>query len=247
VVAGLHAARAAFRRRPADALRLFFLPERRLDCEEMRRELRQRRLPYREVGPEELERIAGTSRHGGVALVCRPAPTLEAHDLLADLGPQALIVALDGVGNPHNLGAIVRTAAWFGADALVLRGDLPAHGLSAAALRVAEGGAECVPLCPVRDLGRLLLDLARRGVTTVALDQRAPAGLEGAALAGPVCLVLGEEEEGLSPAARHVCRLTLAIRGTGQVESLSVSVAAGIAMAAVRAAQGRAAADGGRR
>jgi tRNA G18 (ribose-2'-O)-methylase SpoU len=140
-------------------------------------------------------------------------------------------VALDGVENPHNVGAVIRSAAFLGADGVVVHGRTEAP-FSPAALRVAEGGAEHVILGRVDDLAALLGVLADAGVAVVGTDAAASDDARAFRYPRRCVIVLGSEASGLSAAVRRTLTHTVGIRGTGAVESLNVSVAAGIVLAA---------------
>jgi tRNA G18 (ribose-2'-O)-methylase SpoU len=145
--------------------------------------------------------------------------------------PAAAAIALDRVTNPHNLGAVVRSAAYFGADGvLYAHGDGPAR-LPPAAVRVAEGGAECVPIAAVERLAPALAFARARGVRVVGTDARARDDAFSLAWPRPCIVVVGNEREGLSRDVRPLCDATVAIPGTGRVESLNASVAAGVVLA----------------
>lgn len=231
-VCGLHACLAVLGRRPEALQRVYHAPWRRAELGPLLSACAARRLPYNEVSNEELERLAKSTHHGGVVAFVEPQPGLDLDALLAALPREAVLLAADGVGNPHNLGAILRTAAWFGAAALVVPQDKGQAGLSAAAMRVAEGGAEHVPIVEVPDLGAALRRLAAAGVTCLAAEAGGGPSPLAADLPRPLLLLLGNEEEGVRPALRTACQGTLSIPGTGAVESLNVSVAAGILLAA---------------
>ena len=137
---------------------------------------------------------------------------------------------LDGVENPHNLGSILRTAAHFGVAAVAGKaGELPP--LSPAAVRVAEGGAEIVPVCDLAEPAGDLRRLAAAGFTIVAASSHRGLAPAATRLAGKIVLVLGSEGKGVSPVIARVATAHVCIPGTGSVESLNVSVAAGILLA----------------
>lgn len=231
---GAAAVAAAFAHRPDAVLRLFYLPSRRAEAGPFCARLARARKPYREVPPEELARIAGTPHHGGIVAVAAPraVPPLPAPESL----PEGLLPVLDGIGNPHNLGAIARSAAFFGCKALLLSGDPRQAGLSDAAWRTSEGGLEALALYRAPDLPAALRTLSRRYLTVAAVARGgvAPEALprEGR----PIALVLGNEEQGLAPATIEACAARVTLPGSGLVESLNVSVAAAVLMHALGAA-----------
>jgi TrmH RNA methyltransferase len=134
---------------------------------------------------------------------------------------------LDGIGNPHNLGAIARSAAFFGARALLLSGDPRQADLSDAAFRTAEGGLEHLEVFRARDLPALLRGMRDRFLTVAAV---AAGGVSPAALprGRPIALVLGNEEQGPSMPSLEACETRLTLTGSGLVESLNVSAAAAV-------------------
>lgn len=225
VVSGLNAALAVARHRPESILRVFFHRARRVEVGPLLKAAAVARRPYREVPADDLEKITQSTHHEGVAVVTTPLDLVPLDTLLRK--PAPLYLALDGVGNPHNLGSILRSAAWFGADGLIFPSQPGQASLSQAVFRTSEGGAEVVPCCGVDDLPRALLALNAAGIPTVGADQRAPRARWDAGLVRPVCLVLGSEGEGLSEAVRRACAELVAIPGSGGVESLNVGVAAG--------------------
>lgn len=235
IVCGLHAAMAALRHRPDAIRRVYYAASRRHELGPLLKHTAALRRPYNEVGPDELEAVAGTVHHEGVVVVTDPIDHVPLAALLRALPRDAVLVALDGVGNPHNLGAILRSAAWFGATGVLVPLEDPRQAaLSPAAVRVARGGAEVVPVVGVPNLAAALRQLAEAGVTLFAVEaETGPSPLEGEPLPRPCCLVLGSEDQGLSPAVRLLCKRRLSIPGSGAVESLNVSVAAGILLAAV--------------
>jgi TrmH RNA methyltransferase len=229
---GAAAVRAVFLRRPEAVLRLFFTPERAAMARPLAGYMARQRRPYREVPPEELARIAGTQHHGGIVAVAqtRFAEPLPGHALPHDLPAGPVLPVLDGIGNPHNLGAIARSAAFFGARALLLSDDPRQADLSDAAFRIAEGGLEALRVLRARNLPVLLKGMRPRFLTLAAVPQ---GGLPPEAVVRdgrPVALLLGNEEEGLPPATLEACeaRVTLAGHGAAGVESLNVSVAAAV-------------------
>lgn len=227
-IAGDAAVAALFAKRPEAVLRLFYVAARRREAGPFCKLLAAARKPYREVPPEELARIAGTPHHGGIVAVAlaRELPELGA-PFPAALLQARVLPALDGVGNPHNLGAVARSAAFFGCGGLLLSGDPRQAGLSDAAYRTAEGGLEHLGVFRVPNLGIALRAMAPRFTTVAAV---ARGGVAPAALprGKPFVLVLGNEEEGPPAATLAACAHRVTLPGSGRVESLNVSVAAAV-------------------
>ncbi|MDY0067368.1 MAG: 23S rRNA (guanosine(2251)-2'-O)-methyltransferase RlmB [Steroidobacteraceae bacterium] len=233
LVFGMHAVRTLLQRRPERALTLI-LQKGREDARVS--ELVQRaqacgvRIEWREA--RELDRLAGGERSQGACLQVRPATTLgegALDDLLERAGPQPLLLVLDGVQDPHNLGACLRTADAAGACAVIAPRDRAA-GLSATVRKVASGAAETLPLIQVVNLARTLRWLKEREIWIVGTDDEASASLYGAKLTGPLAVVLGGEGSGLRRLTREGCDLLVRIPMKGVVESLNVSVAAGVVL-----------------
>jgi TrmH RNA methyltransferase len=227
---------ALFARRPADVMRLFHVAERRREAGPFCAQLARLRRPYREVPPAELARIAGTPHHGGIVALALPraVPALDPRALPAGMLAARVTPVLDGVGNPHNLGAIARSAAFLGCKAMLLSGDPRQAGLSDAAFRTSEGGLEALDLLRAEDLPAALRLLAPRMLTVAAV---ARGGVPPGAVPrdAPVALVLGNEEVGLPAATIAACALRVTLPPAGPVESLNVSVAAALLIHAIAA------------
>jgi TrmH RNA methyltransferase len=229
---GLHAVQAAFARRP-EALRKLYLAEARIpQLQPLLKWCVARRIGYRVVADEDLRKLAASSHHEGVvADVLReePAPlTAWLRDLPA--GP-CCALWLDGVGNPHNLGAILRSAAHFGASAMLLPKQ-STLALSGAAARVAEGGAEAVPFVRLGRDDNAIAQLRGAGFALAARVVRGGADLFAAPLPRRLVFVLGAEGEGMDAALASACDSRLSIPGTGAVESLNVASATAVLLAA---------------
>ncbi|TAK69961.1 MAG: 23S rRNA (guanosine(2251)-2'-O)-methyltransferase RlmB [Actinomycetota bacterium] len=188
-----------------------------------------------EVGRSELDRIAGRAVHQGLALRVPPYSYADLDDLLAGAGSarqEPLLVALDAVTDPRNLGAVIRSAAAFGAHGVVVPARRAA-GVSAAAWKTSAGAAARVPVARVVNLTRALVSLQRSGFTVVGLAAGGASSwddLDREVLAGPVVLVVGSEGAGLSRLVAQTCDLLASIPMTAATESLNASVAAGIAL-----------------
>jgi TrmH RNA methyltransferase len=226
-ICGLAAVQALFDRDPGRAERLFFEPALRGELDSACRTLAHAHKPYRAAEAAELARVAGTVLHGGVVVIARPRP-------LADLDPATAgawahdgkpLLILD-IGNPHNLGAIARSAAFFGLARIVLA-DRPDQAFpSDAAYRVAEGGLECLALYRAQ-LPAALHELRRayRIVGTSLAGGSAEIAPSGDR---PVALILGNEKTGLDAAMIALCDEVVRIPGSGLVQSLNVASAAAI-------------------
>lgn len=228
---GLNAVLAVFARRP-QALRKLYLAEARIPP--LRAVLKwcvAQRIGYRVVAEDDLQKLAGSTHHEGVvADVLQEAP-LPLSRWLRDLpaGPQCALW-LDGVGNPHNLGAILRSAAHFGVAAILL----PKHStlaLSGAAARVAEGGAEAVPLVRLGREDNSIAQLHGAGFRLAATVVRGGDDVFRTPLPPRLVYVLGAEGPGLSPTLAAACDLRLSIPGSGAVESLNVAAATAVLLA----------------
>jgi len=185
-----------------------------------------------------LTQLAGTPRHQGVAARVSPLPQTHSLDDLLDAveGPP-LLLALDGVTDPHNLGACLRVADGSGVHAVIAPKD-HAVGLNATVAKVASGAAETVPYLMVTNLARTLNELKERDIRIVGTSDDAPMTLYEADLKGPLALVLGAEGKGLRQLTRKTCDGLVRIPMLGAVESLNVSVAAGVCLYEARRQRG---------
>lgn len=231
IVYGVNATLALFAHRPEAILRVYHVQSRRDVVADMLRWCAANRLPYREVPEEELARITKADHNEGVAVAARPLGTVPLEDLLEAPDPKCVLLALDNVGNPHNLGAILRSAASLGARGIVARGSEAQARLSPAAVRIAQGAAEHVRVSVVPSLPQALRTARRAGFTVAGTDSSAGAVIFDAVLPRPVIVVLGSEGEGLTPEVRNACDRLVRIPSSGLVQSLNVSVAAGIVLA----------------
>lgn len=188
------------------------------------------KVEHREVA--ELDRLASGDRHQGACLQVRPAAVLGegALDAILDsLTVPPLLLVLDGVQDPHNLGACLRTADAAGVHAVIVPRDRAA-GLSPTVRKVASGAAETMPLIQVVNLARTLRWLKERSVWLTGTDDQAPKSVYETDLKGPMALVLGAEGPGLRRLTRESCDSLVSIPMLGTVESLNVSVATGVVL-----------------
>jgi RNA methyltransferase, TrmH family len=227
-ICGLPAVLALFERDPGRVERLFFEPALRGELDTCCQELGRAHKPYRQVDSAELTRVAGTVRHGGAVAITRPRTLVDLDQSAARTWAQdgKPLLILDGIGNAQNLGAIARTAAFFGLPRIVLA-DRPDQALpSDAAYRVAEGGLE-------------YLALYRAALPAALPALRHAYRIVGTSLAGRsatmdptgdrrVALILGNERTGLEAATLALCDEVVKIPGSGHVQSLNVASAAAI-------------------
>jgi 23S rRNA (guanosine2251-2'-O)-methyltransferase len=182
--------------------------------------------PRPQVKPERvLSEAAGTRDHQGVVAWCEPFRYADAYELAAEDAP--VLVCLDQVTDPHNLGAVVRSAEGTGASAVVV----PAHGsarVTPAVCRASAGAVEHFPIAVVPNLARYLADIKGDALWAYAADAEGTVALWDADLTGGVALVFGAEGKGVRPLVRRTCDATIAIPLAGKVGSLNVSVAAAV-------------------
>ena len=181
-----------------------------------------------------LAALAGNDKHQGVvAVVAGGAAHRTLDDVLENLPEPALLLVLDGITDPHNLGACLRSADAFGVHAVMVPKDR-AVGVNATVAKAASGAADTVPVITVTNLARTLRDLKARGVWLLGAETGGAESLFDADLTGPIAWVLGAEGTGLRRLTRELCDRIVSIPLRGTVESLNVSVAAGICLFAAR-------------
>ena len=232
-VYGLHAVRTLLERHPG-RVRQVWLQAGRADAraEQVRRLAAERGVRVATRPGLELDRMAEGGVHQGVVAEVSGTAT-PGEDDLADIvraaGPAVLLLVLDGVQDPHNLGACLRTADAAGVHAVIAPRDR-ATGLTPVARKVAAGAAEAVPFIQVTNLARTLARLKELGVWIVGAAGRAEMELYQADLKGPLAIVMGSEGAGLRRLTREACDFTVRLPMLGVVESLNVSVATGVVL-----------------
>ncbi|MCC7080015.1 MAG: 23S rRNA (guanosine(2251)-2'-O)-methyltransferase RlmB [Burkholderiales bacterium] len=231
ILFGFHAVNGRLRRRPDSVYEIY------LDAG--RRDARARDLLKRaaevgvrvtEVDSSRIGRIAGSAKNQGVAArvgVLEPRAGIE--DIIEQAREPVLLLVLDGVQDPHNLGACLRVADAFGAHAVIAPKDR-AVSLTASVAKVASGAADVVPYVQVTNLARTLQQLQEAGAWIMGADQTGESGLADCQLEGPLAWVLGAEGGGLRRLTRDCCDRLVRIPMQGSVESLNVAVAAGICL-----------------
>jgi 23S rRNA (guanosine2251-2'-O)-methyltransferase len=232
-VYGLHAVNAALERAPERVLELWIAQPR--EAQVRVRELQERAqragVHIHAAAPEALLKLVGDVVHQGAVAAIRPLKGWDEQDLagLLDHKADPLLLVLDGVTDPHNLGACLRTADAAGAHAVIIPKDRAAT-LDSVARKVAAGAAEFIPVVRVTNLARALEALKRRGVWIVGTEGQAEQSLYAADFKRPVAMVLGAEGSGMRRLTRDTCDFLVRIPMAGHMESLNVSVAAGIVL-----------------
>jgi 23S rRNA (guanosine2251-2'-O)-methyltransferase len=181
---------------------------------------------------ESLAKLVGDVAHQGAVAAVRPLKSWDEHDLMRNLSQingDPLLLVLDGVTDPHNLGACLRAADAAGVHAVIIPKDRSA-AVDGVVRKVAAGAAEFVPVASVTNLARALDQLKEQGIWVVGTDGEAAQTLYEADLKRPLALILGAEGSGMRRLTRERCDFVVRIPMAGQVESLNVSVAAGVAL-----------------
>jgi 23S rRNA (guanosine2251-2'-O)-methyltransferase len=184
-------------------------------------------VPLRFEDRQQIDRLVGTREHQGVAALGAAKPAVELEDLLRLKTGNGLLVLLDGIEDPHNLGAIVRTSLAAGASGVIIP-ERRAAGLTDTVERASAGALAHLPVARVKNLVRAMEEMKEAGYWLVGLDERAEKSYTLVDLKGSVGIVLGREGEGLHELTRKRCDFLVSIPTTGPVRSLNVSVAAGV-------------------
>jgi len=233
VAYGIHSVRVLLLRHPQRVRRVMVAGGREAGRLAEVRALAQRAgVQLSTVEEAQLDKLAAGERHQGVVAELLPRagdPETQLEEALEAAGDAPLLLVLDGVQDPHNLGACLRSADAAGVAAVLVPRDRAA-GLTPVVRKVAAGAAETVPLVAVVNLARTLRELKERGVWLVGTDDSAEKTLYDAELTGSVALVMGSEGEGMRRLTRECCDQLVSIPMAGAVESLNVSVAAGVVL-----------------
>ena len=224
---GYHPVREALRSPRREILRIWATAD---AAERLTTEIAARGIKPTVVTLDEISaRLPADSVHQGLLLEARPLEALE----IGDIPAKGLVLVLDQVTDPHNVGAIVRTAAAFAVDAIVTTERHSPH-MTGVLAKAASGGLEHVPLCTVVNLARALETLGDMGYLRVGLDSDGPASLEDTVLSRPMALVLGAEGKGLRRLSRENCDVLARLDMPGAIRSLNVSNACAVALAIVQ-------------
>jgi 23S rRNA (guanosine2251-2'-O)-methyltransferase len=181
---------------------------------------------------EDLTRMCGSSHHQGMALKVAPFPYSDLEDIISKASERTnggFILILDGIQDPHNLGALIRTAACAGADGVIIPKDR-ACGITSAAEKASAGAVETIPIAQVTNIAQTLESLKQSGYWVYGLAGEAGQSLYSIEFSGSVVIVVGSEGEGIRPLVRKQCDMLMSIPLSGGVGSLNASVAGGIAL-----------------
>lgn len=228
---GFHAVAGRVRQNPESVIEIY-LDEGRRDprARQLASLLEQHKIKACYLDAARLDGMAGRGRNQGVvAKVDDSKKYIALDDVLDTLTEDALLLVLDGIQDPHNLGACLRVADAFGVHAIIAPKDR-AVGLNATAAKVASGAAETVPFVTVTNLARTLRELKDAGISVIGTDEAGESDLFETRLDGPIAWVLGAEGSGMRRLTRETCDRLVRIPMSGMVESLNLSVTSGIVM-----------------
>jgi 23S rRNA (guanosine2251-2'-O)-methyltransferase len=231
VVFGFHAITSRLRAR-ADSVREMYVDAKRIDkrMQDLLDNAKGRNIRVMQVDAARLDGMTGHARHQGVVALVEPTKLPQfVEDVLETIEGPPFLLLLDGVTDPHNLGACLRVADAAGVHAVIAPKDRSV-GLTSTVMKVASGAAENVPYITVTNLARTLREIKERDIWIVGADEDGSKDLYAADLKGPLAWVLGAEDEGLRRLTREGCDEIISIPMFGSVESLNVSVASGVCL-----------------
>jgi 23S rRNA (guanosine2251-2'-O)-methyltransferase len=230
IIYGIHAVSRRLQQTPQSCIELVCADQRNPRLLQLIDQAHDAGIEVRVADRAQLTQLSGTSKHQGCLLqVNDSAPPLDFQQCLRTIGPQSLLLVLDGIQDPHNLGACLRTADACGVDAVIIPRDR-AVKVNATVRKVAAGGAETVPVIEVTNITRCLKDLQQAGVWVYGTSGSATDSLYDHDYNGPLALVMGAEGSGLRRLTSESCDHLLKLPMCGQVESLNVSVATGVCL-----------------
>lgn len=239
LIYGFHAVTGRLRQGAA-GVKEIYLDASRVDrrAKDLARLAGERGVRVMMVDGSRLDGMTQHARHQGVvARVDAQALPRDIHEILEGLAEPALLLVLDGITDPHNLGACLRVADAMGVHAVIVPKDRAA-GITPTVEKVASGAADTVPFIPVTNLARAMRELKESGIWLIGAEQDAERELYALTISGPVAWVLGAEGEGMRRLTRESCDELARIPMAGTVESLNVSVSAGICLAETRRQRG---------
>lgn len=222
---GENACLALFNKRPEDIIQVFLTKEKMKSLSHVTKYCAQNKRPYHIVTRDELDQMTKATHHEDICMLVRKSNSRSLEEYLHGKPSQSLLIALENVSNPHNVGAILRSAAHFGATGLILPDKKAAS--SAAAIRTSEGGSEFVEVFEAKDFKKTMALLKKNGFQILTTSSHAKTNLYDLKWDKKVVILFGEEATGLSKDALSFGE-TIKIPGTDKVESLNVSVAAAV-------------------
>ena len=230
-VYGIHAVNLRLKKQPQQCLELLLVDKRNQRLEAIYQLAKQKGLPTRIVDRDELTRLSGSDKHQGCLLHVKADSNrkISLESLLDNTEANTLLLLLDGVQDPHNLGACLRTADACGVAAVIIPRDKSA-GMNATVEKVAAGAAQTVPLIEVTNLSRAIEAIKDKGIWVYGTTGEAEQSLYDYQYEGPVALVMGNEGKGLRRLTAESCDYLISIPMLGSVESLNVSVATGVCL-----------------
>lgn len=230
LIHGFHAVTARLRHHP-ESIQVIYMDESRRDrrAKDLIKAAEDRNVRVVMADGARVDEMARGKSQGVVAQATPIQLAQDLDEVLEELSEPALLMVLDGVTDPHNLGACLRSADAFGVHAVIAPKDRSA-GLSAVAMKAASGAADAVPYLTVTNLARTLRDLKERNILIIGTDDEATGTLMDADFTGAAALVLGAEGAGMRRLTREHCDVLVSIPMFGQVESLNVSVSAGVCL-----------------
>ena len=187
-------------------------------------QIEQSNIPYQWMNRKQLDRIAQNPHHQGIVCEVKEIPTVELESLIH---PNGLLVALDGIQDPQNVGAILRTCDCVGVDGMILTKHKSA-GLTPSAIKASTGAAYTVPTCIVNNLTNTLKTLKKQGYWIIGTDMEKARDYREGIYGVPICLVIGSEGKGMSPLVKKQCDYVVKLPMEGSITSLNASVACGI-------------------
>jgi TrmH RNA methyltransferase len=229
---GWNACMSFFEKRPQDLLRLLFSKERTSSLAKVKDHCRMLKLPYRLLETEDLNKVAASVHHEGIVMVVRPMEETSTYSLLKQGMPKdGIFIALDQIENTHNIGAILRTGAFFGSSGMIISPVDKQALVTSSAARMAEGGLELVPLYECNDISSFLRDVKSQKTFVMGTDPKATQSIYDVNVPFPCIVVFGNEGKGLSKRVKDRCDKLVKIPGSGAMQSLNVSVGAGVILA----------------
>ncbi|CAA0082729.1 23S rRNA (guanosine-2'-O-)-methyltransferase RlmB [BD1-7 clade bacterium] len=230
IVYGLHAVQSVLKHQSSSVIVLWY--DKKRQDQRLQRLLtmaQDYQISCQPAARSQLDQKADSDRHQGIVIEVKEQQQLPLEDLLDTLSEPALLLILDGVTDPHNLGACLRTADAAGVHAVIYPKDKSA-GLNATVRKVACGAAEVIPSYPVTNLARTLEQLKQRGIWIVGTAGEAEQEIYDMDLTGPMALVMGAEGDGMRRLTRESCDYLAKLPMAGTVSSLNVSVATGVCL-----------------